>query len=376
MAGNVEGLVGQSQAAGPVGLRSPGERPGRPSFPKPSSRYRAPGRGCRVAGHAPGTRPLSWSPLICSTRRPRIVVATGEPRLLRRVHHRLGRAGYHVLPAADGEAALHPTSDGQTSRGRRACSTQRTGQIPREVREAGRRDSGRYHDSRVRRGRDRHVQVGAVRACRSRSASPSSTRHVRGSTLATARARAGNPPLPPRRSPAGSSVSFTRGASQVRALLCLIQPARSNERKRHGRAGQAGHRRSVHARRPARPRRPLPPRRAALADEADGGGRGGGWLNTALAASEHSGPRASSRAGSVALRENFKPLPPARPSPACSLGSCGVRLALASGGEACGRRRTRDGAGAGSVSRALGWTRRFASPPGGPGPASPSMRSP
>src|SRR6478736_8810484 len=47
-----------------------------------------------------------WSPLTSSARRPRIVVAAAEPRLLRLVHHKLGRAGYHVLPAADGEAAL------------------------------------------------------------------------------------------------------------------------------------------------------------------------------------------------------------------------------------------------------------------------------
>ncbi len=47
-----------------------------------------------------------WSPLISRTKRPRIVVAGGEARLLRLLHHKLGRAGYHVLPATDGEAAL------------------------------------------------------------------------------------------------------------------------------------------------------------------------------------------------------------------------------------------------------------------------------
>lgn len=40
------------------------------------------------------------------TKRPRIVVAGGEARLPRLLHHKLGRAGYHVLPATDGEAAL------------------------------------------------------------------------------------------------------------------------------------------------------------------------------------------------------------------------------------------------------------------------------
>jgi PleD family two-component response regulator len=47
-----------------------------------------------------------WSPLMSRTKRPRIVVAGGEARLLRLLHHMLGRAGYHVLPAADGDAAL------------------------------------------------------------------------------------------------------------------------------------------------------------------------------------------------------------------------------------------------------------------------------
>jgi DNA-binding response OmpR family regulator len=40
------------------------------------------------------------------SKRPRIVVAGDDMRLLRYMHHRLGRAGYHVLPATDGEAAL------------------------------------------------------------------------------------------------------------------------------------------------------------------------------------------------------------------------------------------------------------------------------
>jgi DNA-binding response OmpR family regulator len=47
-----------------------------------------------------------WSPLVSRTKRPRIVVAGSEARLLRLLHHKLGRAGYHVLPAADGDAAL------------------------------------------------------------------------------------------------------------------------------------------------------------------------------------------------------------------------------------------------------------------------------
>ena len=38
--------------------------------------------------------------------RPRIVVAGQNARLLRLMHHKLGRAGFHVLPASDGEAAL------------------------------------------------------------------------------------------------------------------------------------------------------------------------------------------------------------------------------------------------------------------------------
>lgn len=53
--------------------------------------------------HAPHT---GWSPLMSRTKRPRIVVAADERRLLRLLHHKLGRAGYHVLPATDGEAAL------------------------------------------------------------------------------------------------------------------------------------------------------------------------------------------------------------------------------------------------------------------------------
>ena len=40
------------------------------------------------------------------TQRPRIVVAGQNERLLRLMHHKLGRAGFHVLPASDGEAAL------------------------------------------------------------------------------------------------------------------------------------------------------------------------------------------------------------------------------------------------------------------------------
>jgi len=47
-----------------------------------------------------------WSPLMSRTMRPRIVVAGDDVRLLRFMHHKLGRAGYHVLPATDGEAAL------------------------------------------------------------------------------------------------------------------------------------------------------------------------------------------------------------------------------------------------------------------------------
>jgi DNA-binding response OmpR family regulator len=47
-----------------------------------------------------------WSPLMSRTKAPRIVVAGDDPRLLRFMHHKLGRAGFHVLPASDGEAAL------------------------------------------------------------------------------------------------------------------------------------------------------------------------------------------------------------------------------------------------------------------------------
>jgi DNA-binding response OmpR family regulator len=47
-----------------------------------------------------------WSPLMSRTQRPRIVVAGQNARLLRLIHHKLGRAGFHVLPASDGEAAL------------------------------------------------------------------------------------------------------------------------------------------------------------------------------------------------------------------------------------------------------------------------------
>lgn len=47
-----------------------------------------------------------WSPLMSRAKRPRIVVAGDDARLLRLMHHKLARAGYHVLPATDGEAAL------------------------------------------------------------------------------------------------------------------------------------------------------------------------------------------------------------------------------------------------------------------------------
>lgn len=52
------------------------------------------------------TNRAGWSPLMSRTMRPRIVVAGDDVRLLRFMHHKLGRAGYHVLPATDGEAAL------------------------------------------------------------------------------------------------------------------------------------------------------------------------------------------------------------------------------------------------------------------------------
>jgi DNA-binding response OmpR family regulator len=47
-----------------------------------------------------------WSPLMSRAQRQRIVVAGQNARLLRLMHHKLGRAGFHVLPASDGEAAL------------------------------------------------------------------------------------------------------------------------------------------------------------------------------------------------------------------------------------------------------------------------------
>lgn len=83
-----------------------------------------------------------WSPLISSTRRPRIVVAAGEPRLLRLVHHKLGRAGYHVLPAADGEAALDLIYgyEPQLCLLDAALPLRSGWEILREVRQAGSRD--------------------------------------------------------------------------------------------------------------------------------------------------------------------------------------------------------------------------------------------
>src|SRR6478672_580452 len=83
-----------------------------------------------------------WSPLISSARRPRIVVAAGEPRLLRLVHHKRGRAGYHVLPAADGEAALDLIYgyDPQLCLLDAALPLRNGWEILREVRQAGRHD--------------------------------------------------------------------------------------------------------------------------------------------------------------------------------------------------------------------------------------------
>jgi two-component system, OmpR family, copper resistance phosphate regulon response regulator CusR len=83
-----------------------------------------------------------WSPLMSRTNRSRIVIAGDDMRLLRLMQHMLGRAGYHVLPATDGEAAL----DLIYGYDPRLCLLDaslplRSGwQILREVREAGRHD--------------------------------------------------------------------------------------------------------------------------------------------------------------------------------------------------------------------------------------------
>ena len=83
-----------------------------------------------------------WSPLMSRSKRPRIVVAGDDMRLLRLMHHKLGRAGYHVLPAGDGEVAL----DLIYGYDPRLCLLDATlplrggWEIVRELRDAGRHD--------------------------------------------------------------------------------------------------------------------------------------------------------------------------------------------------------------------------------------------
>jgi DNA-binding response OmpR family regulator len=88
------------------------------------------------------TTHAGWSPLMSRSSRSRIVVAGDDARLLRFMHHKLGRAGYHVLPATDGEAALdliYGYDPGLCLLD--ASLPVRNGwQILREVREAGRHD--------------------------------------------------------------------------------------------------------------------------------------------------------------------------------------------------------------------------------------------
>lgn len=87
--------------------------------------------------------PLSgWSPLMSRSKRPRIVVAGDDMRLLRYMHHRLGRAGYHVLPAADGEVALDLiyAYDPRLCLLDAALPLRGGWEIVRELRDAGRHD--------------------------------------------------------------------------------------------------------------------------------------------------------------------------------------------------------------------------------------------
>ena len=83
-----------------------------------------------------------WSPLMSRTQRPGIVVASHDPRLLRLMHHTLGRAGFHVLPASDGEAALDLIYgyDPGLCLLDAALPLRNGWEILREVRDAGRHD--------------------------------------------------------------------------------------------------------------------------------------------------------------------------------------------------------------------------------------------
>jgi DNA-binding response OmpR family regulator len=83
-----------------------------------------------------------WSPLMSRTKRPGIVVAGHDARLLRLMHHKLGRAGFHVLPASDGEAALDLIYgyDPGLCLLDAALPLRNGWEILREVRDAGRHD--------------------------------------------------------------------------------------------------------------------------------------------------------------------------------------------------------------------------------------------
>jgi DNA-binding NtrC family response regulator len=99
-----------------------------------------------MAAHTPSkhhhTDRAGWRPLVSRMMRPRIVVAGDDVRLLRFMHHKLGRAGYHVCrpPAA------RPLSTSSTAMTRGcACWTRRSrcetaGRSCAEVRDAGRHD--------------------------------------------------------------------------------------------------------------------------------------------------------------------------------------------------------------------------------------------